>query len=213
MELITIVAGGERENVQTLEVGRSPALLECAPLAGAPEERGLVAKVATKIDFMALPVARVPRRLAALVYDALLLLAIGFAYTAGILLIQVQQFGAREGQPLGWLGGAGLWFCLSLYYVWCWRRSGQTLGMKTWRLRLQRVDGGPPSWMQCWLRCLIAPVVILAFGVGYWWALFCPSGNCLQDSGSRTRVVVLPKSAGKRDASIPLSVRDPGPRP
>lgn len=209
MELITIVAGGERDNYPDIGGRAKPRLARMRALGGAPEERGLVAKVATKIDFMALPVAGVPRRLAALVYDTLLLLAIGFAYTAGILLIQVQQFGAREGQPLGWLGGAGLWFCLSLYYVWCWRRSGQTLGMKTWRLRLQRVDGGPPSWMQCWLRCIIAPVVILAFGVGYWWALFSPSGNCLQDSGTRTRVVVLPKSPGRRDATIPHS--DPTP--
>ncbi len=156
-----------------------------------------------KIDLMTLPVAGVPRRLAALVYDALLLLAIGFAYTAGILLIQVQQFGAREGQPLGWLGFAGLWLCLSLYYVWCWRRSGQTLGMKTWRLRLQRVDGGSPSWMQCWLRCAITPVVILACGIGYWWALFRPSGNCLQDIGSGTRVVVLPKPPRRREPTVP----------
>ena len=141
----------------------------------------------------ALPAAPLWRRLAALVYDGLLLLALGFAYSGIILTIQVQFFGAHAAQPLGRLGLAGLWLFLSLYYIWCWRRAGQTLGMKTWRLRLQQPDGSPPTWRQAWLRCLLAPLSLVSV-VGYLWCLWSRSGDCLHDLGSGTRLVVLPKS-------------------
>lgn len=155
----------------------------------------------TAADFSALPAAGLLRRLAALVYDSLLLLAISFAYTAIILLAQVHVFGAQQGQPLGGLALAGLWLCLSFFYSSCWHRSGQTLGMKTWRLRLQRPDGSNPGWVQCGVRCLLAPAALLAFGVGYLWCLVSPSSDCLHDIGSRTRVVVLPKAL-RRSESI-----------
>lgn len=135
-----------------------------------------------------------------MIYDSLLLLAISFAYTSLILLVNVRLHGAAEGQPLGWLALSGLWLCLSLYYAWCWQRSGQTLGMKTWRLRLQRPDGSTPGWAQCWLRCLLAPAALLIFGIGYLWCLISRSGDCLHDIGSGTRVVVLPKAPRRAKA-------------
>jgi uncharacterized RDD family membrane protein YckC len=143
--------------------------------------------------YAALPAAALWRRLAALVYDGLLLIALGFAYSGIVLTVQVQFFGTHEAQPLGELGLAGLWLCLSLYYIWCWRRAGQTLGMKTWRLRLQQPDGSPPTWGQAWLRCLLAPLALVSV-VGYLWCLWSASGDCLHDLGSGTRLVVLPKS-------------------
>lgn len=152
-------------------------------------------------NFASLPVAGLLRRLAALIYDSLLLLAIGFAYTALILLVEVRYLGFREGQPLGWLALSGLWLCLSFFYSWCWHRSGQTLGMKTWRLRLQRPDGSIPGWKECWLRCLLAPAALLIFGVGYLWGLVSRSGDCLHDIGSGTRVVLLPKPRPRAKAS------------
>ena len=148
-----------------------------------------------------LPAAGLWRRLAALVYDGLLLLAMAFAYAALILAVEVQLFGASEAPVLHWSGAAGLWTALfylglwawlALYYLWCWRRSGQTLGMKTWRLRLQQPDGSPPTPRQACLRCLLAPLS-LASVVGYLWCLWSRTGDCLHDRWSGTRVVVLPR--------------------
>ena len=116
----------------------------------------------------ALPPASLWRRLVALLYDGLLLLAIAFAYTAAVLTIQVQLLGYAEAEPMGWRALLGLWFFASIYYVWCWRRSGQTLGMKTWRLRLQQEDGGPPTRKRAWLRCVLAPLSLFSM-VGYLW--------------------------------------------
>lgn len=142
----------------------------------------------------ALPAASLWRRLVALLYDGLLLLAIAFAYAAAVVTVQVQLLGYREAAPMGWSALLGLWFCASLYYVWCWRRSGQTLGMKTWRLRLQQGDGGPPSRARAWLRCLLAPLALVSV-VGYLWCLWSRSGDCLHDRWSGTRVVLLPRRA------------------
>lgn len=149
-----------------------------------------------------LPVAGLGRRLVALVYDGLLLLAMAFVYGALILTVEVQLFGASEAPVLQWSGIAGLWTALfylglwawlSLYYLWCWRRSGQTLGMKTWRLRLQQPDGSPPTLGQAWLRCLLAPLALVSV-IGYLWCLWSRAGDCLHDRWSGTRVVVLPRS-------------------
>lgn len=142
--------------------------------------------------YAALPSASLWRRLVALLYDGLLLLAIAFAYAATLLAIQVQLLGYSEAAPMGWRALLGLWFCASLYYVWCWRRSGQTLGMKTWRLRLQQADGGPPTRRRAWLRCALAPLSLVSV-VGYLWCLWSRSGDCLHDRWSGTRMVLLPR--------------------
>lgn len=150
-----------------------------------------------------LPAAPLWRRLAALFYDGLLLLALSFAYSASILMVQVQFLGAHEAPVLHWRGVEGfwpafyylgLWVWLSLYFLWCWRRAGQTLGMKIWRLRLQRPDGNPPTWGQAWLRCLLAPLSLVSV-IGYLWCLWSRTGDCLHDLGSSTRMVVLPKAS------------------
>jgi uncharacterized RDD family membrane protein YckC len=148
--------------------------------------------------FIARPSAGLLRRLAALVYDGFLLFAITLAYAGTVLLVRIWLTGVERAQtpytgPSALLMFIGLWFCLSLFYCWCWRRSGQTLGMKTWRLQLQQVNGELPSWRQCWLRSALAPLSLSILGIGYLWCL-AGSGDCLHDSWSKTRVVILPKN-------------------
>ena len=96
----------------------------------------------------------------------------------------------------------GLWFCYALFYVWCWRKTGQTLGMKSWRLQLQGLNSQDqnqvqqlPGWKECWLRCLLAPLSMAIFGIGYLWCLVDKQGNCLHDIYSNTKVVLLPKKS------------------
>ena len=162
----------------------------------------------------ALPVAPPLRRIAALVYDIFLLAAISLAYAATFFMIQVFTDGSAatqiltDGQettrleyegPLRYLFLFGWWLCLALFYSWCWRRSGQTLGMKTWHICLEQMDESVPgtsplaSWRQCWIRSLVAPPVLLCAGLSYCYCLFNRDGHCLHDVWSRTRIVVLPK--------------------
>lgn len=137
------------------------------------------------------------RRLTALVYDSFLLFALAVAYAGTVLALRVAISGqAAAVEPFrGWSAvfyGLGLWSWLGLFYCWCWRRNGQTLGMKTWRLQLQQRDGSKPTWPQCMARCLLAPLSYGVFCVGVLWCLG-QSGRCWHDLWTATRVVVLAK--------------------
>ncbi len=148
-----------------------------------------------------LPSATLFRRLMAMIYDGFLLLGITFAYGVVVFLLR-KLFGDDTLQaPHGAIQVlilAGLLFCWAFFYVWCWRRSGQTLGMKSWRLQLQAKDGGTLTWQNCWLRCLLAPLSLAALGAGYLWCLIDPRGDCLHDKWSDTRTVLLPKPPKKK---------------
>lgn len=94
----------------------------------------------------------IKRRIAALPYEALLLLA----------LIVIAAF------PVAGLKGAALagvphiifqayLFCVAAaYFTWFWRHGGQTLAMKTWRFRVATNDGGALNFATAFTRFLCA---------------------------------------------------------
>lgn len=163
-----------------------------------------------------LPPANLFRRLMAMLYDAFLLLGISFAYGVVVLLLRLLAGEDTMQAPSSFLQiiiVIGLWFCYALFYVWCWRRTGQTLGMKSWRLQLQSYglqnnespnkeaqgESQPlPDWRACWLRCVLAPISMAIFGIGYLWCMVDKQGRCLHDIYSNTQVVLLSKKARKK---------------
>ena len=151
----------------------------------------------------ALPVAR-PRpwigwRLAALFYDlwpALAMwFALGFAFALGHTVLG--QHDPRENiAPLGalqWLLWACCWTVAGLYAVASWRRGGQTLGMRPWRLRLVTLEGGPAQAPALWRRYVVGTLSLLAGGLGFWWAWFDRDGLTWHDRASGTRLLREPK--------------------
>ncbi len=95
-------------------------------------------------------------------YESLLVVPILFAAAVPSLV-------AGNSRPEGlarFLFQAYLLAVLGLYFVWCWRRSGQTLPMKAWRLRLVRYDGAPVELPRAIVRYLIAAPVLGAGAVG-----------------------------------------------
>lgn len=133
-----------------------------------------------------------------MVYDSLIVMAIAVAYGALLLFTQVQFLGATfaEGEKarMGPFGFLGLLLVISLFFCLFWRRGGQTLGMRAWRLQVISDDGSAPSWRACLVRCLLAPLSLAALGIGYWWLLIDKRGATLHDRISGSRVVVLPKT-------------------
>ncbi len=103
------------------------------------------------------------RRLAASLYDALLLVAI---WMIGGLVVVVARGEAVP--PLTW------WFELYLvalafgYFGWSWVRGGQTLGMRAWRIRVARADGSALGWRGALVRFVVAGLAWLALGLGAW---------------------------------------------
>jgi uncharacterized RDD family membrane protein YckC len=99
----------------------------------------------------------------------------------------------QPGPIVQWLSLIGWVASLVGYYFICWRKQGQTLGMKAWRLKLQNIDGTPASPKQCIKRSIFACFSLGLFGVGYLICLIPSRKTCLHDSLSDTQVVVLKK--------------------
>lgn len=124
------------------------------------------------------------RRLACVLYDTLLLLAVWFvaAFPLAPFLRGLDQEIAIPVTQFYLLTIAGLYFTLF------WRR-GQTLAMKTWGIRMEAAGGGSPSHHQAWLRFLLACLNVPLGGIGWWSAKFTRDGQFLQDRWAGTRLV------------------------
>jgi uncharacterized RDD family membrane protein YckC len=125
------------------------------------------------------------RRLAALSYDLLLLVALLLCFS--LLVVAV-----RLGKPVA-PGSIWLFVCeavlVAVFFCAFWVHGGQTLGMRAWRIRVVRDDGGRLTWPSAAARFAGALVALLPAGLGLWWSLFDDSGRAWHDRWTRTRVV------------------------
>lgn len=105
------------------------------------------------------------RRLLALVYDLLAVLAIVMVVGLLCQLATGGQLIATGAQVhIAWWYQPLQALVVSAYFVVSWLRGGQTLGMRPWRLQLVARDGGKPALWQALVRLLIAalPLLLLA---------------------------------------------------
>ena len=138
--------------------------------------------------------AGLPRRLAAMLYDTLLLLALLMAATALFLLLTGgEAIDPRIHPALEFIYRLVLVALVVGFFGVSWTRSGQTLGMATWRLRVEREDGRSLTWGDTLRRLGWALVSLLPAGLGFAWVLVDPERRAWHDRLSRTRVVVVPK--------------------
>lgn len=129
------------------------------------------------------------RRLAAMLYESMLLLGV----LALSFLVPYLILGAvAEYTPPGWLLWAHVFVVLGVYFVWYWRRGGQTLAMQTWRLKIVAGDGQLASLGRCWLRYALAWPSVLLAGFGLLWALVNRDRQFLHDRLAGTCIVLLP---------------------
>lgn len=148
----------------------------------------------------AVPIAGLMRRLAAMVYDSLIMMAVLMAYGAiavGIKsLIVPHEPGERI--ELGMVSFGLMLVVVVLFNAFFWQRGGQTVGMKAWRLKVVNDQGKLPSWGQSIKRCLFAWVSFALGGMGYFWCLIDRNSMTAHDHLSGTQVVVLPKPKAKQ---------------
>jgi uncharacterized RDD family membrane protein YckC len=78
---------------------------------------------------------------------------------------------------------------LLFYFVWFWLHGGQTLPMKTWKMRVVNPDGSTLRPLQAVLRYLAAWPSILLFGIGILWALVDRDRQFLHDRIAGSRIV------------------------
>jgi uncharacterized RDD family membrane protein YckC len=117
-----------------------------------------------------------------MLYDSLLIFAVLFFATAVALVFHHGE--AIKSNPLFSLD---LLFTVFTFYAWFWQKSGQTLGMRVWKIRIITETGDNPGWGTCYLRLCCALLSWLCLGLGYLWRLFKP--YTWHDRLSHTRVI------------------------
>ena len=127
------------------------------------------------------------RRLGAILYDTFIVIALCFAVTAIWLYFVDTEYAA------GAAFQSTLFITIFGFFGLFWTRTGQTIGMMAWRIRIQSSEGTSISWMQALIRFMCATFSAGAFGLGYLWMLVNNEKLTLQDKISNTVVVYLPK--------------------
>ncbi len=129
------------------------------------------------------------RRLAALFYDLLVLVAIWmFAAALVLLAFHGEVDVAHQPALYRWVLQSVLLTLSALYLVISWSRGGQTIGMRAWRVRLVDGNGRSPSVRRSMLRFALALVSLIA-GFGFIWCLFDREGRAWHDVMAKTRMV------------------------
>ncbi len=125
------------------------------------------------------------RRLGAMMYDTMLVLAVW-------LLTLFIGVAVHDGAVLGPLVQTILFVELFSFFAYFWVWRGQTVGMLAWDLRLETNDGTPMRLGQALLRFVGAMLSFAALGVGYLWIYVDPDRRAWPDMLSRTHVVHRP---------------------
>jgi len=156
------------------------------------------------------------RRLAALLYDLLLVVALAFVATFAMLpLTHGEAILPSTQGAFGYAYHAALLLIVFAYFGGSWTRSGQTLGLKAWRSRLETIDGRLVTWAGAAARFALGAAIVWISLLGAWylarpgsalghagaaamlgvavvncgWILFDAAGRSLQDVACGTRVV------------------------
>lgn len=127
-------------------------------------------------------------RLLCLVYDFFPALALWFVTIIAMLVVNGGN-AVQSGTWAGWLETLLMFAVTGVYGTVSWRRGGQTIGMKPWRVYVDSASGGPAPLRALWIRYLVGCVSLACGGLGFWWALFDRDRLTWHDRASGTRFV------------------------
>jgi uncharacterized RDD family membrane protein YckC len=132
-------------------------------------------------------------RLVAMTYDAIPMIPLVLLVSAVSLAINGLQ---PVTDPFGRAALAlAVWGVVGTYFVLSWRRGGQTMGMRPWRLKVLGLDGRTAGTGTLWLRYAVATLSLFAGGLGFLWSLVDGERRTWHDLASRTVLVRLDKPA------------------
>ncbi|MGE6808780.1 RDD family protein [Pseudoalteromonas sp. HL-AS2] len=147
------------------------------------------------------------RRLASLIYDALVVISLSMLtailYFAVIQLLTSLEMIVKTDDPAALIQDSTLLSGIRsalfvgvnvFFFAYFWTKSGQTIGMRAWRLKVQTLDGQLISWPQAIIRSVSA-----LLGLGNLVVLVdFKNKKALQDYLSKTEVIALTKEENKR---------------
>lgn len=152
----------------------------------------------TTANTPARPATQLPWRLFALFYDFWPVLALWMLASAAFSFgYTVSGHDVHENiapfSALQWALWLVCWLLTGAYATLSWRRGGQTLGMRPWRLRLIGANGGAPAWKPLLIRYLVGTASLLLAGLGFWWAWLDRDRLTWHDRASGTRLIRVAK--------------------
>ncbi|MBA5608449.1 RDD family protein [Duganella sp. FT3S] len=164
-------------------------------------------------------VPTVARRLISMVYETLLGLAVLFL---PFLVFEIATQ-ASHAKVVEHMRQALAFLVLGAYFIHQWSREGQTLAMRTWRIKLVMpgrehvpLQAAVVRYLLAWLWIVPAALLDYALGLAHWQALgvlgagilawsatawFDKDGQFLHDRLTGTRLVQLPKPEKKKKAA------------
>ena len=147
------------------------------------------------------PPATLIKRLLVIVYDLLLLIAV--AFTLGVAMSILTTFILNSGNAITeehpyyllnqFLVLLTIFIAGLIFYGWFWTHGGQTLGMKTWRLKLIANNAEKVSWEMAIKRYFAALLSWSVFGLGFIWSLIDNKKRCWHDILSESQLIQLDK--------------------
>lgn len=128
--------------------------------------------------------ASLGRRLGAIVYDTLLVIALMFLATLPFVAVR----GGEPVEPGNVAYRVTMLLVAYLFFVGFWSVYGRTLGLQSWRLRIETPEGRKPTVWQSSVRFFAAILSWLPAGLGFWWQLRDPEHLAWHDRLSGTRL-------------------------
>jgi uncharacterized RDD family membrane protein YckC len=132
--------------------------------------------------------ASLGRRFGAIIYDSFLVLALMFLGTLPFVAVR----GGEPVDPGNTVYQLTLLLIAYLFFTGYWSLYGRTLGMQSWRLKIETADGSKPGFSAATLR-FFAAIVSWLPALGFWWQLWDQDRLAWHDRISGTRLVHYPK--------------------
>ena len=128
-----------------------------------------------------------PRRIAIMFYDSILLIVLLF-FASLPVAVPLQITIEHPYYPLYILY---IHLVAFLFFGWCWTRGGQTLGSKTWKVKLISDSNNNVTWKQAFLRYIGSLICWLSLGIGFLWCYTNKERRAWNDMVSKTRLHII----------------------
>lgn len=135
---------------------------------------------------------------ACLIYEALVVIALSLVCTTVFVLLLGDATTGIKRYSLQLL----LWLTVGVYFVWCWQKSGQTLSMQTWQLKIVHQDLKLLTLQAAIVRYMLASLSLLVFGFGFLWAFVDKDRLFLHDRVLKNKIIYDPR---KKASKLPQS--------
>ena len=125
------------------------------------------------------------RRFGAIIYDFFLLITVLFIAS----FLVVIPTGITPEDRFFFLFQAYIFLIAFIFFAWFWIHGGQTLGMRTWKIKLVTEDSSKLTWGTAFIRFAIAILSWFVLGLGFFWSLWDKQHRTWHDIASKTILI------------------------